>query len=85
MTQLTPEQIAAIKLQIDGAATIAEQITGTVAPQYVPLIILGQIVADAIPGAVADIQNMIAGNAPSDADVQALWTKIGALGNPESI
>ena len=85
MTQLTPEQIAAIQARINGAAAIAEQITGTAAPQYVPYIILGQIVADMIPQAIGDIQGLIGGAEPTLDDVQALWAKIQALNNPEAI
>jgi hypothetical protein len=91
MTPLTNEQVASIKATI---AAIAGDVNGAVkaastvyppAAALAPLVALGSAVASQVPGLVQDIELLLAGTPPTDADVQALHATIAALANPASL
>lgn len=75
----------AVKAEIDMGVDTAATLAGTVAPQYIPFIVLGQAVAKALPGLYEDVVKLVNQTEPGDADNAALAAKIAALQHPEAL
>jgi len=82
---MTADQLAALQTEINAGLDLAAQVGEVIAPQYTGFIVLGQAVAKAFPGIIADVQALIHKTEPTAADVAALAATIAALGNPESL
>ena len=80
----TPNQ-AAIEAEILSAVNAAGTMAGIIDPELLPFIVLGRAVAAGLPGLLYDVEALIDGTEPSDADNAALAVKIVALGNPSSL
>lgn len=74
----------AVKAQIDAGIDTAALVAEGIAPQYIPLIVLGQAVAKALPDLYADVAKLIEQTEPTEADSAALALKIAALEHPET-
>lgn len=85
ITPMTPDQEAALKASITTAVTTAGTLVDSIDPALLPFVVLGQAIAAQVPSLVEDVQNLLAGSAPTDAAVTALAQKIAALGNPASL
>lgn len=80
---LDQSQIDAIKAEINNVIGVGSTIAGTVAPQYLPLIVLGAGVAKMVPSLFEDVVKLIQKAEPTDADTQALAVSISKLSHPE--
>lgn len=76
-------QIDAIKAEITAVVGTGSTIAASVAPEYLPLILLGKAVALQVPGLFEDVVNLVQSKAPTDADTQALAVSISQLSHPE--
>lgn len=76
---------AAIEAEILAAVNSAATMAGIIDPELMPFIILGKAVAAGLPELLNDVQALIDGTEPTDADNAALAVKIVALGNPASL
>lgn len=76
-------QIDAIKADINAVIGTGSSVAATIAPEYLPLIVLGTAVARQVPTLFEDVVKLIGKTAPTDADTQALAVKISQLSHPE--
>lgn len=67
-----------------GLSTVAG-LGETLDPALKPAIVLGLAVAQAVPGLIDDVINLIGGSAPSDADKAALASRIAQLSDPGDV
>jgi len=82
---MTQDQIDAIKAEITAVVNTGSTIAATVAPEYLPFIVLGKAVALQVPPLFEDVVKLIQKEAPTEADAQALAVKIAQLSHPETI
>lgn len=83
---MTQEQIDSIKAEIAAGIEGAASVASAVAPQYVPLILLGKSVAKLIgPAAFEDIVLLVQKAAPTADEAMALAKEIAGLAHPESL
>lgn len=78
-------QIDAIKAEINAVVGAGSTIAATVAPEYLPAILIGKAVMAQVPGLFEDVVKLIQKNEPTDADAQALAVGIHGLLNPETL
>lgn len=74
----------AVKAEIDSGIDVASTVAASVAPEFLPYIILGKAVAKALPDLYADVARLIDKTEPTDTDTQDLATKISQLEHPET-
>ena len=85
MTPLTDTQVAGLKADIAAATAAAGGVVSAVDPALAPFVMIGQAVAGSLPGLAQDVQNLIAGAAPTAAQEKALQTDITNLENPAGL
>lgn len=82
---MTPEQLEAIRANLDESIDTASGIAQIIAPQYVAFIVLGQVLAKAVPGLVMDVEELLSKDDPTDEEKAALAGKIASLAHPENL
>jgi hypothetical protein len=82
---MNAEQLAALEAEIGSAVDTVANVGQAIAPQYAPLIVLGQAVAHLAPQLLNDVVAMFNKGTPTDADKADLAAKIAAFVNPASI
>lgn len=86
---MTPDQLAALKLEVNGAADLAGSLIGAIDPALIPFVLLGKGAAALAPDLLNDAENIVAnlkaGADPSQSDNDALAVKIAAFERPETI
>lgn len=82
---MTPEQLEAIKANLDQSIDTAAGISEIIAPQYLAFIVLGQVLAKAVPGLVMDVEELLSKDKPTDEEKTALAGKIASLAHPEDL
>lgn len=76
-------QIDAIKAEINAVVNTGSTIAATVAPEYLPFILLGKAVALQVPNLFEDVVKLVQKTEPTDADAQELAQSIAQLQHPE--
>ncbi len=80
---MTQEQIDSVKAEISAFVEVGSTVAATVAPEFLPYIILGKAVAKVIPPLFEDVVKLIQKNQPTEADALALAQNIARLSHPE--
>lgn len=79
---MTPEETKQLLETIIAELNQAGSVASAFAPQYQAIFAIGMAVDKLIPGMVADVQNWIQGNVPTEAEKADTASKLAVLGNP---
>lgn len=82
---MTDEHLAALEAEVNTAVDFVGNLIGTIDPALLPFIALGKVMAKGFPELLQQVELLIAGTAPTDADKAALAAKINSLAHPETL
>lgn len=80
---LTPEEVKQIQEQIKLAAVGAAPIVALLGPEATGMLIVGNVIAQRVPEAVAIVQKWVAGAAPTPEEEAQVAAELAILSNPD--
>ena len=82
---MTDERFATVKAEVSASVDFAGALVGVIAPELIPLVVLGKALAKQFPEVYRDVEDLIRGEEPDEAAEAELAEKISRLGRPEKL